>query len=438
MGASMIGLITIVLLFIAIFAGIHIALALGIVSMVGVWWVTGNLDIALKLIGTTAYTAVNDYALGCTPMFLLMGLLANLSGASDELYDAAQIIFRRVRGGIAMATVFANAVFASISATSVASAAVFTKIAVPQMDRLGYQRRFSLGTVAGSSIIGMLIPPSYYFIIYGIITQESIGKLFLAGIGPGVLLSIVYISGISFMGFLHPEMMGQKAQQKTKLSPGDFYTLIRPWPVVCIVILVLGGIYGGIFTPTEAGAAGCTGALLLTILKGRLTRSGLWEVIMETGYATSSIYFLITAAGMYSRMLTFSGMPNQVSMYIASLHLTPLIVIALFCLVFLILGTFIDGTSIMLLAIPLMLPVVKALNLDLIWFGVVTVFCCEMGLLTPPFGLVVFVVKSVVDFECSVEDIFIGSMPFLLMMLLVLIVLIFFPALSIWIPSKMF
>ena len=436
MPPEIIGVITIALLLPLIILGIHVALALGVLSILGMWWITGNLNIALNLVGNTAYATVNDYVFGVAPMFMLMGLLANLSGSSDDAYNAAQIIFRRIRGGIAMATVMANAIFAAITGTSVASAAIFSKIAVPQMERLGYQRRFSLGTVTGSSVLGMLIPPSYYLIVYGIVTEESIGKLFVAGVGPGLVLLVVYIIGIVVMGKLRPETMGELPEIEG-FDSQMVSTFLKPWPIVVLVALVIGGIYGGFFTPTEAGGIGAAGALVLAIAKKRMNKNALWDVVMETGYTTASIYFLIITAAMYSRMLTISGLPSLISGYVAALDVAPLVIIIAFCMIFIVLGAFLDGTSIMVLSIPLMYPIVTGLGFDAIWFGVLTVFACEMGLLTPPFGLCVFVVKSAVECECTVEDIFFGAFPFLIMMTLVLCLLLVFPGITLWLVRQM-
>lgn len=406
-------------------------------GMVGFVWITGNFSGALNLVGGTIYDAVNDYLFGAMPMFLVMGLLINLSESSQALYDSASVIFRRLRGGIAIATVVANAIFAAVVGVSLASLAVFGKVAIPQMKRLGYNYRFALGTVAGSSILGMLIPPSVLFIVYGILSQESIGKLFMAGFIPGIILATVYSIGILLMVRFRPHLAGG-ILTKEKIPWRQRWRIhLNTWSIIAIMMLVLGGIYSGFFTATEAGAIGALGALVLTLIKKKLTFSGLWSSMFETGYTISAIYFLIIGAQVYSKMLAISGLPAEISKFVISMHLGPMTVIWFFVLVMLFLGCIIDSFSILLLCMPLMLPVIKVFNLDFVWFGVVTVIVVEMGLLTPPFGMVAFALPAILDGECTVEDVFSGVAPFLVMMFLVLTLIIFVPTLSTWLPNLM-
>jgi C4-dicarboxylate transporter, DctM subunit len=428
-----IALLTILMLMVAILMGVHVGVALAAISLVGMWWITGNFYVGAKLLATTSYKAVMDYIFGVVPMFVLMGLLANLSGASKELYNSANAVFGRMKGGLGIATVMANAVFAAITGVSVASAAVFSKIAMPQMSRLGYNKRFALGTVAGSSVLGMLIPPSILLIIYGVLAEEAIGKLFMAGIIPGLLMTLVLSAGIYIMVLARPQIGGnQLAEERGGLS-----AFLKPWAFIVLIGVVLGGIYAGFFTPTEAGAIGAFGAFILVILKGRMNLKTLWSTLLETGYTTASIFFLLISAQMYSRMLTISGLPAETSEWVTSLPVAPIVIIIMFVLIFVMLGAILDSTSILLVTIPLLLPVVKSLNYDVIWFGVVSVVAVEMGLLTPPFGMVVYAMKASLVETATLEDIFAGSFPFLLMILLVLILLIMFPWLSVWLPSFM-
>jgi tripartite ATP-independent transporter DctM subunit len=346
-------------------------------------------------------------------------------------------MFSRLRGGLGIATVFANAIFAAITGVSVASAAVFSKIAIPQMERLGYDRRFALGTVAGSSVLGMLIPPSVLLIIYGILAEEAIGKLFMAGVIPGILLAFVLSLGIFVMVLTRPHLGGEKPEME-RLGFGTLIaTFFKPWAFVALILVVLGGIYIGFFTPTEAGAIGAFGAFLLVALKGRMKLKSLWNVLLETGYTTASIFLLLITAQMYSRMLTISGLPAEVSEFVTTLPIAPIFVILLFMGIFIILGAILDSTSILLVTIPLMLPVVQSLRFDIIWFGIIAVVAVEMGLLTPPFGMVVYAMKATLASEATIEEIFTGSFPFLIMILIVLALLIFFPPLSTWLPGLM-
>ena len=432
-----IGIFSIFLLLGAILLGIHVGISLASVSVIGVWWITGDLNIALKLLGATSYRGVMDYVFGVLPMFILMGSLANVSGASKELYDAANMIFSKVRGALAITTVLANAVFAAITGVSVASAAVFSRIAVPEMKRLGYDHRFALGTVAGSSVLGMLIPPSGLLIIYGILSEEAIGRLFVAGIFPGIVMGGVLALGIYLMVLVKPELGGMRPEFKDLSGAGMVRAILAPWTVVVLVAVVLGGIYAGFFTPTEAGAIGAFGALLLALFKGRLNRNSLWKTLLETGYVSASIFLLLICAQMYSRMLVISGLAAHFSRFVTSLPIPSFMVILMFILVFIALGAILDSTSILLVCIPLMLPAVKSLGYDPIWFGIVAVVAVEMGLLTPPFGMVVYAMKAVLTDETTIEDIFRGSFPFVFMIFIVLIILIAFPWLSTFLPGLM-
>ena len=437
MEPTTIALITIGILMVAILCGVYVGVALAATSVLGLWLIKGSFTAGLMILGSTSYRAVMDYVFGVVPMFILMGLLANLSGASKELYDSANALFARIRGGLGIATVLANAIFAAITGVSVASAAVFSKIAIPQMERLGYDKRFALGTVAGSSVLGMLIPPSILLIVYGILTEEAIGKLFAAGVIPGILLSVVLSIGIYIMVLMKPSIGGERPVVDENEQQHFFRTLFRPWAFLVLIALVLGGIYIGWFTPTEAGAIGAMGAFLLSAIKRQLSVTALWNVLLETGYSTASIFFLLITAQMYSRMLTISGLPGKVSGFVTAMPVAPIVIILMFMAIFLILGAFLDSTSILLVTIPLMMPAITSLNYNLIWFGVVSVVAVETGLLTPPFGMVVYAMKATLGDQTTIEEIFAGSFPFLIMMLVVLAILIAFPGLSTWLPSMM-
>jgi len=386
-------------------------------------------------------TAFNMF-IKAIPFFVSMGLLANISGASTDLYSAFNLITRRIRGGLGVATVFANAVFAAITGVSVASAAVFSKVSLPEMLKHGYNKKFALGVVAGSSVLGMLIPPSILFVIYGVISEEAIGRLLIAGILPGLVLTAIYSIGIMIMVRKKPELvMAEGAKGPLRLPPLPVREYLKAftncWGIVALILITLGGIWGGLFTPTEAGAVGAFGALLLGLAKRKMTLSGFWEVLLETGITTAGIFFLLISAQMYSRMLALSGLVDWTAKYVISLQLPPLAVIGTFIIVWILLGALIDSASIMLLTLPLMIPIVKALDYSLIWFGVVSVIVIEMGLLTPPFGMVVFAMKSALGGDAKIEDIFQGSYPFLFMMVLATAIIVSFPILSTWLPSLM-
>ncbi len=437
MDPVLVSTISVFVLIALIFCGIHISAALIMVSVVGLWIISEGTRIPFTMLGITAYRGIMEYIFGTAPLFIVMGLLANASGASHDLYDAANLVFRRVRGGIAIATVVANAIFAAVTGVSIASAAVFSKIAIPQMERLGYNKRFALGTVAGSSILGMLIPPSILLILYGILTEEAIGKLFMAGVLPGILMSLVFSGGIFLMVFFRPNLVGKVMNNDQAQQMSTLKVMARPWPILFIIIIVLGGIYAGFITPTEAGAVGAAGALLVTFIKRRFNVRGFWGILLETGNMGAAIGLLMISALLYSKMLAFSGFTAAVTELVLSFSLPPILVIWAFVLVMMILGSFLDSTSIMLICIPMLAPIVQAMGFDMIWFGIVCVVAIELGLVTPPFGMVVFAVKAALGDEVQVEDIFIGAFPFFIMMLITLAVLVHIPWISTWLPGRM-
>ncbi len=434
---STLALISVGLVFGLIIFGVHIGVTLAAVSVLTIWFITGKFSVAISLLQTTAYSAVMDYVFAVVPLFVLMGLFSTISGATRELFTSAQVFLGRVRGGIGIATVFANAVFAAITGVSVASAAVFSKIALPEMERLQYDRKFSLGIVAGSAILGMLIPPSVLMIVYGVMTEQAIGKLFVAGVVPGLVVTGVLSLGIWTMVYLKPHLGGNLDEARRL----DFRTvaraLVTPWAVIALIILVMGGIWGGLFTPTEAGAVGAAGGFILVVLKRKFSLRSLWQVLLDGGQTTASIFLLLICAQMYSRMLTMSGLAGKVTQWVTTLPVPPMVIIFGFIIIFLLLGCIIDSTSIILLTIPLMHPIALKLGYHPIWFTIVSIVAIEIGLLTPPFGMVVFAMKSSLGEKVKIEEIFEGSLPFLFLLALALAIIITFPILSTWLPSLM-
>jgi tripartite ATP-independent transporter DctM subunit len=352
-----------------------------------------------------------------------------------DAFEVANQAFRRIRGGLGVATVAANAVFAAITGISIASAAVFSRVAVPQMLRFGYQPKFAVGVVAGSSVLGMLIPPSLLMILYGFLSEQSVGALFTAGIVPGLILALAFSLTILGMATFRPHMVYLSGQAQP-VDDTDLMSVPRMlwlmWPIVALIGLVLGGIYAGFFTATEAGAVGALLALLIAIGRRKLNWRGFWEVLIETGHVTVAVSFLIICANIYTRMLAMSGTPQALVSWMAAAGLGVAVFLLVYVLLILLLGTIIDSSSIMLIVLPLMLPIAQPFELNLIWFGVITVVAVEVGLLTPPFGLSVYVIKSTLgnSVDISLGDIFRGTAPFTLTMLAVLVLLVAFPSLS--------
>jgi len=430
-----IGLMAIVLMLAGIYFGMHIGVALIVTSFLSVSLVKSP-EVAARFVAASANDAIRDYLFGVIPLFVLMGMLVSVSGVGRDTFDVFQWLMRRIRGGLGLATVAANAVFAAITGISIASASVFTKVAVPEMMRHGYTARFAVGVVAGSSVLGMLIPPSLLMIIYGVLAEESIGRMFIAGVLPGIVLALGFALLIVGMAYLRPAMVRVPGAQADALALSQETwrsAAVKFIPILILIVLVLGGLYGGLFTPTEAGAVGAAGALVIALARRRLSWAKLWSVLVETGYVSVSVLFLIISAMLYSRMLALTGMPATVTEGITQLGLGPWGFIAAYVAIVVALGCIIDSVSIMLIMLPIVLPIARSYGMDLVWFGVVTVVAVEIGLLTPPFGVSVYTVKSALnDPRINIRDIFTGSFPFVLMMTAVLLVLIAFPQLSTW------
>ncbi|ABD53789.1 TRAP transporter large permease [Jannaschia sp. CCS1] len=415
-----------------IWLGLHVAVALAAASFLGVWLIRGDVELAARLLGLAAEDSIASYVFGVIPLFVLMGLLVERAGVGRDAFDVGESAFRRIKGGLGVATVGANAIFAAITGVSIASAAVFTKVAVPQMIDRGYNPRFAVGVVAGSSVLGMLIPPSLLLIIYGVLVEVSIGDLFLAGILPGLLLAVLYAIGILVMARKTPGFVGTPPAEDDG-RPGLGWPTIcaKLFPIVLLIGAVFGGLYGGWFTPTEAGAVGAFLALLVALARRSLTPARLWEVLKETGHVTASICILFVAATMYSRMLALSGFPNALGDWLTASQFGLTGIIIAYVALILILGSILDSTSIMLITVPLFAGPIVALGADLIWFGIITIIAVEIGLLTPPLGISAFVVKAnLQDDRIGLKDIFLGAAPFAGIMLICLILVIVFPALS--------
>ena len=429
-----IGALSILGILILVYSGVHIAIAMALLSYACIWLVR-DFNIAGKMAALAATEALQRYEFGVIPLFVLMGLFVSVSDIGRDTYDVMNHLFRRVRAGLGTATVAANAVFAAVTGTSIASASVFTKIAVPEMLRLGYQPRFAVGVVAGSSVLGMLIPPSLLLILFGILAETSIGDLFIAGIVPGVILATAYAIQIYLVARFKPEYVqtGERLGQSTAPLMTRMEVITKSAPIVILIGLVLGGMYGGIFTATEAGGVGALASFILTLLRRKLTLKSLWRVLVETGYVTAAISFLLIAANLYSRMIAATGIPNEMESIINHLGLGFYGLMAIYLVVIVLMGTILDSGSIMLITVPIIVPALAGFNVVLIWLGVVTIIAVEIGLLTPPFGVAVFVVQqNLKETGISLNDIFAGATPFAITMFVVLCLVTLFPGLATW------
>ncbi|QCB46862.1 TRAP transporter large permease [Hydrogenophaga sp. PAMC20947] len=428
-----VGLASVVAIVVLIYAGTHIAIALGMVSFLGVWLLKGNVDVAFNLLSLAMADSVTDEAFATVPLFVMMGLVVSRCGLGRDVYDFGNTLFKEVRGGLGLATVAANAIFAAVTGSSIASASVFAKVAIPEMVRYRYGKRFAVGIVAGSSVLGMIIPPSTMLIIYAVVTEQSVGAMFLAGVLPGVLLSVAYCVAILLMvrfasGFVGGELSGHK---RPPLSIVLKEGAAKLGPVLLLVSVVLGGIYGGILTPVESGAAGTVVAAIIGAVKGRLNFKAIWGALVDTGHITANILFLIIAASIYSRMMGIAGLPTLFGEWLGGVNMSLTSFMLLYVTLLLLLGTIIDTASIILIVVPLFLPALEPFGINLIWFGIITVVGAEIGLLTPPFGISCFVIKATIDDpSITLNDVFMGALPFAAVMLVVLALLIAFPQIS--------
>ncbi|MGJ8572243.1 MAG: TRAP transporter large permease [Hoeflea sp.] len=426
-----IGIISVIAIVVMIYMGVYIPVALGLVSFASIWIISGKSILAFNFLKVAVGDGVTEYSFATIPLFTVMGLLVSKAGLGTDIYAVMNRGFRKITGGIGMATVGANAVFAAVTGSSIASASVFTRIAVPEMQRFNYNPRFAVGVVAGSSVLGMIIPPSAMLIIYSFVAEQSVGEMFMAGVIPGLLLTAAYILTIMLMGRFWPSFVGREAGRSDmpKMSLGELAD--KMLPITFLIVIVLGGIYTGWLTPVEAGAAGALIALVIAVTRRKIGLKGLWETTIDTGYITASILFLITMASLYSRMLGYAGLPDELHAFLDHYQFGFFGIMVVYVLLMLFLGTLLDTASIILIVVPLFITIIEASGHSLVWFGIVTVIGAEIGLLTPPLGISCFVIKATLnDPNVTLKDVFLGALPFAFVMLLVLILIIRFPVLS--------
>lgn len=447
--------LSLAILLVLILASVQIGIALGVASVIGVYLAYGDFQIALSILGSTAYDAIRSHALAVIPLFMLMGEIISRSGAAADLYRLCDRALGRLPGRLAAATVLGNAAFAAVSGVAIASAATFSRIAYPEMRRAGYARSYALGVIAGSGSLGMLIPPSVLLIVWAILTEGSVGALFVAGVIPGLLLGfafVVYcaIKAVASPGVAPAAVPGAVPNEKIKvgdageLSEGDpdvagpGRQLVSALGIVGLVILVLGGIWTGVFTPTEAAGFGVLGSLVLGYANGMRGRAFM-EAIYNAGRYTAPIMFLLIAGSMYAKLLAVSGGINLIQDLVTGAGLTPVGLILLMTVIWLLLGALIDSISDILLTVPVFVPLAAAAGFDPIAFAIYGIIVIEAGLLTPPMGLLIFTVKSsVTDPDVTLGDIFQGSVPFWILMLGVAALILLRPALATWLPGLMF
>jgi len=430
-------LIMLGILVLLIVLGVHIGVALALCSGVGVYIMFGgNTEAAVSIMSNTAYDAIRKDVFAVIPLFVLMGDFIWRSGAAGDLYRICDRGLRRLPGRLAIATIAGNTVFAAVTGVSIASAAAFSRIAYPEMKKIGYKQTFALGAVAGSACLGMLIPPSVLLIVWAILTEMSVGGLFVAGILPGILLAALFSGYVIIAAILNPSIApafekplveATDAEKRSELTGG--------LGIVALIIIVIGGIWWGWFTPTEAAAFGVLAALVIGLIKGMGVKDIL-ESMYQAGRTTAPIMFLLIAAQMYSRLLALGGGVNYIQGLFMDSNLSPFMVLALMTIIWLILGMLIDSVSIILLTVPIFAPLAVALGYDPIAFAIFGILVIEAGLLSPPFGLLVYTVKgSVPDPTASLKMIFVGSAPYFVLILVAAFVVLIFPELATMLPN---
>ncbi|TKT69228.1 TRAP transporter large permease [Aquamicrobium sp. LC103] len=425
------------LLVVLVLLGFHIAVALAMTSVLGIYLMMGSFDVAVSLLGSSAYEAIRSHTFIVIPLFVLMGDFVSKSGAAGDLYQVCNRLLRRVSGRLAVATVAGNAIFAAVTGVSVASAAAFSRIAYPEMRRLGYQREYAVGVVAGSACLGMLIPPSVLLIVWAILTEASVGKLFIAGVLPGIILAIMFAAYCVVHARMRPDVAPNPpaAEDITPLARGEIFGALG---IFALVVLVIGGLWGGVFNPTEAAGFGTIGALVLGVAKGMRGRE-VMQAIYSAARTTGPIMLLLIAATMYSRLLAMGGAVNYIQNLFFGLGGGTIVIVAVMIIIWIILGMLIDSISIILLTVPIFAPIALALGLDSTAFAIFGILVIEAGLLTPPFGLVVYTVKGAVpDPSVKLKHVFKGSFPFCVMILIAALLVILFPQLATWLPSVTF
>ncbi len=432
MSPEALGFAGIALLFFLLAMGMNIGLALAMVGFLGYAQVVG-LDASLAVLGLTPYSSGASYMLSVIPLFVLMGQFAFVSGISREIYQAVHSWLGHRPGGLAMATIVGCAGFSSISGSSLATAATMGTVALPEMRKYGYDPSLASGAVAAGGTLGILIPPSIGFVIYGIIIEESIGKLFMAGIIPGVILSAFFIATVYLQCRLKPAL----GPAGPRCTLGErFRSLGGVWGMLILCVVVIGGIYLGVFTPTEAAGVGAFGAFVIALLKRQLTPGTVLDCLMATGKTTAMIFLIIIGAELFSRFLAVTQLPMHLADLLGGLPWPRHVILLGILLLYVALGCVMDCFAIMILTTPILFPVVKALGFDPIWYGVIMVMVLEIGLITPPVGLNVFVISGVSG-GISMNTIFKGIWPFMAAAVLAIGLLIVIPELATFIPSHM-
>ncbi len=426
---AVIGFVT---LFVLMLLRVPVGMAMGLVGVTGFGYLVGFTP-AMKLVGQTTMRTVTDYTFGVIPMFLLMGAFVSVSGISRELFRAANTFVGHWRGGLGIATIAACGAFAAISGSSVATAATFSAVAYPEMRRFNYPQSFATGVIAVGGTLGAMLPPSTVLVVYGIITEQDIGKLFIAGVIPGLLAIVMHMITIFIIGRVRPNFLPQGPASSWRARA---LAMRDVWSPLLLFLFVIGGLYGGFFVPTEAGAVGAIGAFLIGTIRGKLSGEGVRQSLLQATRTAAAVFTVLIGALFFGRFLTITQTPQHVTEFFLSLGVGPYGVLALILAMYIVLGCLMDALAMIILTVPIVFPAIQALGFDPIWFGIIIVMTVELGLIHPPVGMNVFVIKSVIK-DVSMSTIFLGVLPFVVTDLIRLAILVAVPRLATWLPSAM-
>lgn len=411
-----------------------IGLVLALVSFMGIWACT-NLTAAWGLVKAVPYQFIATWSFSAVPMFLLMGYIASHAGLTNGLFRAMRVMLARVPGGLACSTVGACALFAAASGSSVATSAAMSRIAVPEMIRAGYDKALATGCVAASGTLGSLIPPSILMVLYGVFTQQSVGQLFMAGFLPGLLSAVIYAAMIIARVKMKPSLAPDTQE---RIDHGEFREALREiWPLPLLILGVLGGIFLGIMTPTEAGAVGAFIAILIAAVRRRLGLNMMRGALKDAAAGTSVIFIIAMGASMFTSFMGLSGVPKVVAESMLSVGEDPVTLILMIAVIYILMGMFIDSIGLMLLTLPILMPLLAAADINMIWFGIIVIKLLEIGLITPPVGLNVYVINSALRGKVALPTIFRGALWFMAMDVVTIAILVAFPAIVLWLPSLM-
>lgn len=430
MSVGMIGLLGVIALLFAIFIRIPIGVALAGIGVLG-YAAADGWPKALKMFGTVPFELASAYSLSVVPLFILMGAVASRANMSRELFDAANAIFSGLRGALASATIGACAAFGAICGSSIATAATFSKVAIPEMRRHGYEPGFAAGAVASAGTLGILIPPSVMLAIYAVVAEQSLPKLFAAALIPGLVLALLFVITVTIVTRLNPKIAPMVPPMPTAQRLAAAKGL---WKLLLLFFFAVVGIYLGWFSPTEAAGVAAFVAMVIGFATRQLTMRGLIEALMETAYATAMLFFIVVGAFIFSRFVVLTQLPNQLSNWVTAMGFSPLLVLLAIIALFVLLGTFLEEVSTILITVPVLLPLVVKMGYDPVWFGIMVTVLCTIGLISPPTGLTVFVIQAQ-NTDIPVTHIYRGTLPFLVADFVLVALLIAIPSMALWLPA---